>query len=409
MTYSQTAEWWDTICEATGKRHAEMTPKELEQHLGGVVANTWANRRSIAATRFGKTADNPEGVDFPVLGRGPKPIHNVVATGTPPSLPVEELTTAEKVERDREVYRLREENSQLKAKYKEATREHVLEERILTAISDHAPTLPAVTCAPHHPPAVDGSPETVVALMSDFHIGEVVSAEETGGLAWYDFTTFAARYQHYIDSILSISFRKLTGYHLPRLQVFMLGDMVSGIIHEELVETAEGTLMEWLLDGAHVIAQGLRDLAANFEQVNVVCVVGNHGRLQKQYRFKKRYANYDYLLYRILQLELADQDNVTFEIPKSFWALHEVEGHQFLLLHGDNIKSWAGIPWYGIERACSRLTNLLPRRARPGATASTSPEPRTSSATCGASRRTDEGLRRRTDARVRAVQLPGIP
>lgn len=268
------------------------------------------------------------------------------------------MTTEEKVSVDREVARLREKLSSVESKYREAIRDHLIEDRLLQAVESKIPTLPP---APIQKIAlkVGGSPETVVALMSDFHIGEVVSGEETGGLAWYDFSTFVSRYQHYIDSITSICFAKLTGYSLPRLQIFMLGDMVSGIIHEELVETAEGTIMEWLLDGAHVIAQGLRDLAANFEDVTVVCVVGNHGRLQKQYRFKKKYANYDYLLYRILALELADQPNITFEIPKSFWALHEVEGRQFLLLHGDNIKSWAGIPWYGIERACSRLTNLL--------------------------------------------------
>jgi len=274
------------------------------------------------------------------------------------------LTIEDKVARDREVHRLKERVSELEAKYREATRDHLIEDALLSAFAERVPCLEPAPHVPRKAAATKRTPETVVALWSDFHIGEVVSGEETDGLAWYDFETFAARFQKMIDTSLSICFDKLTGYNLPRLEVFMLGDMVSGVIHDELVETSDGTVMEWLLDGAHVVAQGLRDLAAEFPEVRVTCVVGNHGRLSKQVRFKKRYVNFDYLFYRLVALELRDQTNIEFDIPKSFWRLVDVSGHKFLILHGDNIKSWNGIPWYGIERAMLRLTNLLASQRR---------------------------------------------
>jgi len=37
----------------------------------------------------------------------------------------------------------------------------------------------------------------------------------------------------------------------------------------------------------------------------------------------------------------------------------EIQGKTFLVFHGDEIKSWQGIPWYGIERAIARLRELF--------------------------------------------------
>lgn len=364
LPFEQSVEWWKSECAlCPGKTHAELAVYELGDH-GEVGRRGWHDRRARARQLFAGE------VNFVELKSGHKradcklPPPDPALVGSLPE-PAIELTTDEKVAIDREVMQLRAKLSDLQSRYDAANREHTVEAKLLDAFEGKVGRLPAVPAPGRKAVAAGGGlPETVVALFSDAHIGEVVSGEEMNGLAWYDFTTFAARYQHFVDSITSICFGKLTGYTLNDLEVFMLGDMVSGIIHEELVETAEGTVMEWLLDGAHVVAQGLRDLATRFSSVKVRCVVGNHGRLTKQVRFKKRYVNYDYLFYHLLRLELADQENITFDIPKSFWHLVEVEGHTFLLLHGDNIKSWNGIPWYGIERAMLRLTTLLASQRR---------------------------------------------
>ena len=85
-----------------------------------------------------------------------------------------EFTTAEKVERDREVRRLTERAKEAEAKYAEAMRGGEVEDRIVDAMEKRIPTL-----APVHTPTLakrsGGKPETAVALVSDYHIGEVVS------------------------------------------------------------------------------------------------------------------------------------------------------------------------------------------------------------------------------------------
>jgi hypothetical protein len=272
-------------------------------------------------------------------------------------------TPESRADRDVLVERLRSEKADVDAKYAAVLCDRVLEDRIVTAIDERVPALPAVDVPPlsHRTP---GRSETVVALVSDYHIGEVVSHEETGGLNAYDFDVFCRRWQYHVDSIGGICFGKLTGYDLNTLQVVALGDMVSGIIHEELVETSDGTLMDWLIDGSYVLAQGIRSLASEFPEVRVDWHFGNHGRVTQKPRYKRRWVNYDYLLGHMVARELRDQSNITFTNHKSFWSLIDVQGRPVLNLHGDNIRGWGGIPLYGVNRAVSNLSALLSSQRR---------------------------------------------
>ena len=254
-----------------------------------------------------------------------------------------ELSPEEKVSVDREVSRLRKRLSDAEAKLKAVYTESEVEERICSAVADRAPLLAAVN-PPTFKKRTGHRPESAVMLMSDYHIGEQVSLEETGGLNAYDFDIFSRRLQYHVDSVGGICFGKLTGYDFPELVVCGLGDMVSGIIHDELVETSDCTLMDWLIDGSWYIAQAIRQLAAEFPAVRVEWHFGNHGRVTQKPRFKRRWVNYDYLLGHMVATELREQTNVTFTNHKSFWSLCEVQGHHLLNLHGDNIKGWAGMP-----------------------------------------------------------------
>ena len=84
------------------------------------------------------------------------------------------------------------------------------------------------------------------------------------------------------EQILQLATLRRQFVPLPKLVVPMLGDMISGDIHDELAITNVGNNLDQMIYGAHVIAQSLIRLAANFEEVFVPCVVGNHGRMTKK-------------------------------------------------------------------------------------------------------------------------------
>jgi len=56
--------------------------------------------------------------------------------------------------------------------------------------------------------------------------------------------------------------------------------------------------------------------------------------------------------------------NVHIEIPKSFSALVEIRDHLFAVEHGDGVKSWNGIPFYGLERKSRRLAAIYSRKEK---------------------------------------------
>lgn len=360
---SGSREFWERFAPYAS---ASWLAKNLPPSVGGLTTPGWGHQ---IKTRKEMWPELPWLVissgQRPKVPEGPVPdlIYADEVGQAPACYVAVEYTTEERVAVDREVLRLKERLGIAESKLKATYREDEVEDRIVAHLDRLVPSLPPVT-APTFRSRNKGRPESVVMLVSDYHAGEVVSSEELGGLSVYDWETFRRRWQYHVDTVGGICFGKLTGYDLPRLYVPMLGDMVTGIIHDELRETAEGTVMEWVCDGAHLIAQGIRQLAAEFPEVVVDCVIGNHGRLDKRVRFKKRYVNYDYLLYRFIALELRDLPHVTVRCNKSFYSLLEVPGATLLNLHGDNIKSWSGIPWYGITRAVTNLSLLLHAQRR---------------------------------------------
>ncbi len=264
------------------------------------------------------------------------------------------------VKKDIEISRLRAEKEILRKKYQQAIKATSTQEVVLEHLNNHIQALPEVISPKlRSTKKTSSSEEELVLNLGDIHAGEVVKAEELNGLNEYNFNIMTYRLKALADSVIDIAKNKLSGYTFRKLHILGLGDWVSGTIHDELVESADGNVIEWTMNLAYVVAQMIRELAMEFEEIEFVGVIGNHGRLHKKPRFKARYVNWDYVCYQMLSALLAKQQNVKCTIPKSFWHIHEINSHQFLLIHGDNINSSLGIPWYGIQRMVANLKELL--------------------------------------------------
>jgi hypothetical protein len=276
------------------------------------------------------------------------------------AVPAEPISIEKQIEQDLHLHKEATRLAILSRKYKLALKEQDLSDTILTMIEGYIKALPEVKSPkPIKRKYDEHSEEDLVLLLSDLHAGETVRAEEMNNINEYNFDICAKRLKYLADSIRDIAHNKLKGYKFRKLVIFGLGDIISGQIHDELLEGQEGNIIEWTTNTAYVLAQMIRELLTDFEQIEFVGVVGNHGRFHKKPRFKSRYVNWDYVCYQMLSMFLANQKNIKFTIPKSFWTLYDVNGHNFLLLHGDNINSSLGIPWYGITRTVANLKELL--------------------------------------------------
>ena len=232
-----------------------------------------------------------------------------------------------------------------------------LEEEILRIFTEsfeaYTPVKYLANC---NAPKSTGTSEELVLLLSDFHAGEEVNPTEMLGMNEYNMDIMFARVQKIytaLDSILN----KMSGYTYKKINIFALGDMVSGIIHEELLQ---GTCtVDQVVMTAEILSEMVYKLSQRFEEVEFIGVVGNHGRFNKAPNFKKKYNNFDYLLYKMIEAKCCNLENVYFNIPKAGIAVKKIFEWNFLLMHGDGINSFGGIPFYGIRRTDAQISQLL--------------------------------------------------
>lgn len=202
--------------------------------------------------------------------------------------------------------------------------------------------------------------EHLVMHLSDEHADEVVEPSEVGGIEHYDFPIALCRAETYVDTVIKFTQECLNNYTFPTLHIFSYGDHTSGQIHGNEERSYYRNLMKSSLAIGQMQALMIRDLAPYFQQVNVVCVPGNHGRrtVKKNYSENGPFDNWDYLISKIAELHCKQIKNVKFLIPPSFSVNYKIGEHTFCIFHGDEILSWNSIPFYGIERKTRRLVAL---------------------------------------------------
>ena len=137
----------------------------------------------------------------------------------------------------------------------------------------------------------------------------------------------------------------------------MSGDMISGDKHEELARSNISNCMEQMIRGANLIAQAIMYLAPHFKSVKVPCVVGNHGRMTRKPPMKDKYMDWDYMMYQWVSTFCKNQDNLIFEIPKSYLHVFSVYNNNILIMHGDSV-SGAGSNT-SITSAITKLRGVL--------------------------------------------------
>lgn len=274
-----------------------------------------------------------------------------------------ELTDADYVAlmtHDREVQSLRSRLKHVEGLYRASIRSASIQDHLVDMLQDTVQAMPVLSGSPITVKR-DGEHglHTLGLALSDLHNGEVVDSEVMGGFGGYNMTIFRERVGLWVKKVLYLLDIYRSRLEIPRLVIFADGDFISGLIHDELLKSNEVNILEQTTTTAMAIAWAIREISSYFEEVEISCTVGNHGRNQQKVEFKDPYVNWDYICYQIMACLLKDATHIKFDIPKSIWQVTQVENTKFLHYHGHGIKGWAGIPYYGIERAIKDLRETL--------------------------------------------------
>lgn len=175
-------------------------------------------------------------------------------------------------------------------------------------------------------------------LVSDVHVGEYNDPNLMVGMSeGYDFQKFLDAADRLEERVLF--FRNLYGraWQMKKLVVNLLGDMVTGeqIFLGQALQI-DRILTDQVFEAAHRFACMIRNWARHFEEVEVYCMPGNHGRLGKKSELHWR-SNMDYVSYRVIGILLRDLEATSVIIAEGPFMIVEHGDWRFLLHHGDSI------------------------------------------------------------------------
>ena len=238
---------------------------------------------------------------------------------------------------DKKVATYKSELAYYKKLYNQVIASDAKKELIVEAIQTYAPTFDAVPITPPPTKGKSSEPQVMVAALTDTHVGEQVFSPQLMSMNSYDYDIFNRRLSGWAMQVLNLATYRRNICPINELMIPMLGDMISGDIHEELSRTNLDNCMMQMMHVASSIAQALMFLAPHFKTIKVPCVVGNHGRMTRKPPMKDKYMDWDYLAYQWMAAFCENQKNIQFDIPKSFAHIVDVAGKNVLMFHGDAI------------------------------------------------------------------------
>lgn len=192
-------------------------------------------------------------------------------------------------------------------------------------------------------------------LLSDLHFGETVFPGQLNGVNAYNVAVAKTRLRHVVAKAVKLLRETLAPGNFGGMVVQFGGDMLDGLIHDELRDTADETVMQQIVTLHDELVSALKTLCDEFGRLHVPCVVGNHGRLDRKPRMKNGpFLNMDWLLYQFVARTIGNSPKyagkITFQIPDGFDCVYRVHGLRYLLTHGDSFRGGNGIsgpllPW----------------------------------------------------------------
>jgi len=192
----------------------------------------------------------------------------------------------------------------------------------------------------------DQGEATVVALLSDVHVGARVTLAETNGLNEFNETICIARLKRWAEALAWTIDMWRSRFQVEDLLLGCIGDMLEGMIHEELKSHNTMTPLEEVQFWVDVFVPIFRWLLneTGLERVLLYQCDGNHGRMTRKLHAAGR-ANWSltHLAYYAIRRALADDTRVRCIVSTGHRDYIKVYRWTFRFEHGDSIRYGGGV------------------------------------------------------------------
>lgn len=140
------------------------------------------------------------------------------------------------------------------------------------------------------------------------------------------------RFNNYLNEIFTIRER-----HGSQNAYVIIGEVVSGLIHENLRCENNQNLIEQFMTVSDYLTEFLAELSKEFNEIHVYVTPGNHSRITAKKEQSLKGENFDHLLIPLLSARLQNTKHIYFHENKieEGIAMFSVRGKKVFSSHGD--------------------------------------------------------------------------
>ena len=230
--------------------------------------------------------------------------------------------------------KMRDLSRQINTIYRSESRSELLREEIEEAVK----RLPAFTIHFSDNKIVpDDNSKSLVVAFGDFHYGADILVKGLYGETINEFNheVFEGRMNELFEEIIRICEKE----HIGKINLMIVGDLVDGMLRQNQQMRLEYGIVESTMKLSEYLSAWV-DALTSFVEVSVHASTGNHSEIRplrsKNREFEEE--NVEKIILWYLDARLCENKRVYIDSECKRYNLVEVEGYNFLLLHGDGEK-----------------------------------------------------------------------
>lgn len=184
-----------------------------------------------------------------------------------------------------------------------------------------------------------------VAVASDWHYYETVNPEQIDYLNSFNKDIAYKRATNFFSSIVKLVELFNGKKEIETLVLALLGDFISGNIHDELLESNQGLVIDELIAVQNVICSGIEYLLRNTDlNIIIPCHSGNHSRVTKKTHIATEAGNsLEYLMYTNIAKYFKNEERIEFRVSRGYLSYLDLNGYVIRFHHGHAVKYGGGI------------------------------------------------------------------
>jgi hypothetical protein len=191
----------------------------------------------------------------------------------------------------------------------------------------------------------EGSEAVAFIIASDWHIEEEVKSGTINGLNSYNLSISDERTTKFFQNALKLLKMTSRDIKIETVVLALLGDFISGSIHEELMESNQLLPGDAIWRAQNIIVSGIDYLLQNTNFKFIIpCAPGNHSRITKKQRHATEQGNsLETYMYRNLAMHYSKEKRINFILSESYLTYLNVFHYKIRLHHGHNLQYGGGV------------------------------------------------------------------